>query len=75
MSEYIKHTTMKLETIKHKDVRGKELLYLKVTNKHQEEYLINVGEKTYKEVTDLVDREGKSSDEIKKLVEEAKAKK
>lgn len=65
---------MKIETVKHKDVRGKELLYLRVTNKHQEEYLVNVGEKTYKEVTELVEREGKTSDEIKKLIEEAKKK-
>lgn len=74
MSQYIKHKTMKIETVKHKDVRGKELLYLRVTNKHQEEYLVNVGEKTYKEVTELVEREGKTSDEIKKLIEEAKKK-
>lgn len=74
MSQSIKHTEMKIETIKHKDVRGKELLYIKMTGRKGTEYLINVGDKTYKDVTDLVEQDGKSSDESKGIVEGAKTK-
>lgn len=63
---------MKIETIDFKDVRGKQLLYLKVTNRHQEEYLINVGQKTFQEVNEMIVKDGKNSDEIKKIVDEAK---
>lgn len=56
---------MKIETINFKDVRGKELLYLKLTNRKQEEYLINVGIKTYAEVTRMINEDNKSSDQIK----------
>lgn len=60
---------MKIETVKHADVRGKELLYLKLTGRgNNEPYLINVGEKTFKQVSDMLNEEHKSSDEIKKIV-------
>lgn len=65
---------MKIETVKYKDVRSKELLYLKITNKHNKEYIVNVGEKTFKEVSELIEDEGKTSDEIKKIIEENKNK-
>lgn len=67
MSEYIKHKTMKVETIKHKDVRGKELLYIKMTNQHEEEYLINVGEKTFNETTKLVTEDQLDKAAVEKL--------
>lgn len=41
---------MKLETIKHSDVRGKELNYLQVTNALGTKYLINIGNKTFEEL-------------------------
>lgn len=49
---------MKIETLKHTDVRGKELKYLKVTNSN-ESYLINVGDKTFDEVSRLLEEDGK----------------
>lgn len=43
---------MQVETIEFKDVRGKELLYLKITS-NQKEVLINVGKKTFDSVKEL----------------------
>ena len=42
----------KVEAIKFKDVRGKEMLYIKIT-KGEKEVIINVGQKTYDSVMEL----------------------
>lgn len=51
---------MEVTVIKHKDVRGKELNYLKLKNENGE-VLINVGDKTYNQVEVLLQKkEGKN---------------
>lgn len=45
---------MKVETIRHADVKGRVILYLKLTNKTGTELHINVGEKTVKTVENLL---------------------
>jgi hypothetical protein len=47
--------TMQVEVLIYKDVRGKELQYIRVTNEKKEEVLINVGEKTYNAVKELIE--------------------
>lgn len=44
---------MKAELIKHKNVEGKEQLYLRLSNE-KGYHLINIGEKTYKSIAELL---------------------
>lgn len=44
---------MKVNVIKHKDVTGKEQLYLKIENENGQ-VLINIGQKTYDKVNELI---------------------
>jgi hypothetical protein len=46
--------TMNVEVLTYKDVRGKELLYLRIKD-GENEVLINVGDKTYKAVKELIE--------------------
>lgn len=48
---------MNIEAIRHKDVKGKEMLYVLLTNKEQEVF-INVGKKTFEAVEKLMSEEG-----------------
>lgn len=58
---------MTVTPIKHTDVRGKELLYLKIEHSGRE-VVINIGEKTYEAVSELV---AATSDAIKAKIETA----
>lgn len=49
-------TKMLVQAIKHKDVRGKELLYLKIQHEGNE-VLVNIGERTYKAIVELVNQQ------------------
>ncbi|QGF19342.1 hypothetical protein [Antarctic microvirus TYR_006_V_SP_13] len=44
---------MKVTTVRHTDVRGKELLYLRIENKYNQVVLVNVGAKTLNAVDAL----------------------
>lgn len=45
---------MLVEPIKHKDVRGKEMLYLKITHEGtKKEVVINIGQKTFDAVAEI----------------------
>ena len=48
---------MQLQVLEHRDVRGKILQYLKISNNRGNDLLINVGEKTYKSVRELIAEE------------------
>ena len=53
---------MKIEVLEHTDVRGKILLYLKLTNKQGSDVLINVGAKTFNGVSELMAEEDMSNE-------------
>ena len=42
---------MTIDVLEHADVRGKILLYLKLTNSKGSDVLINIGEKTFKGIS------------------------
>lgn len=46
--------TLTIQPKKHTDIRGKELLYLKIDNGKDEPLILNVGEKTFNKVNELL---------------------
>lgn len=46
---------MEILTIKHKDVKGKELLYLKIKNEYGE-VLLNIGQKSFDNISELLNK-------------------
>ena len=53
---------MTIQVLEHADVRGKILQYLKLTNSKGSDVLINVGEKTFKGVRELMAEEELAKD-------------
>lgn len=62
---------MKFEAIKHKDVKGKELLYVKVTA-NGKEHVINVGQKTFDAVAAILESKLEDNNKLHELTEEHK---
>ena len=46
---------MEILTIKHKDVKGKDLLYLKIKNEYGE-VLLNIGQKSFDNISELLNK-------------------
>ena len=56
---------LKVEAIKHTDVRGKELFYVKVSNE-KTDYLMNVGQKSYEAIKAMEDGTKKQNNALDK---------
>lgn len=56
-------TELMVETIKHKDVRGKELNYIQIGS-----HLINVGEKTFNAVEEIIKKNIEAEEAVVKSV-------
>lgn len=59
--------TLKVNVIKHADVRGRELMYLAI-----EDLLINVGTKTYESVKTLLEKQDDQEQKVKEPTKEKK---